>query len=221
MATATSSNSKAFDKSEAGDAAISTTALIGVHEVTHAAQDEHGTIANAAADGQLLIAGAQHIAHGMSPDQAERVTAAAETKAETQRVDKVEYEAYLNQETLELQAGKTKKGFITVNPDGSELPREEAVANIQAFTTGQPLPYGPSKGAVFGGIVDAGSGGTPGRNSPGDTTGRNSPGEDAAGRNSPGDESGRAQQPGPQQPGRRGRWAQQPRQPDLRTQQPR
>jgi hypothetical protein len=182
-------NAKAFDKSALGDAAISTTSLIGVHEVTHASQDNEGVIAEASAQGQLILQGAAHRARFASPDQAERITAAANTQVETQRIDKVEYGAYLNQESLELQAGKTKKGFITINPDGSELPREQAVKNIYNFTHGLPLAYGISKGAVFSGIAKNGAAptaatpgvGDPGKNSPA----KNSPGDDDPGKNSP------------------------------------
>jgi hypothetical protein len=190
-------NSAAFDKSDLGDAAISTTGLL-VHEITHASQDHHDVIAEATEQGQLIMDGARHEAKSMSADGAERVMAHASHQAEVQRIDKVEYGAYLNQESIELQSGKTKKGFITINPDGSQLPRDEAVANIYAFTHGQPLEYGPSKGAVFSGIVKSAASTTPGQDGPG----RNSPADQDPGRNSPADQDPGRNSPADVDPGR-------------------
>ncbi|MCW2972962.1 MAG: hypothetical protein JWN72_1235, partial [Thermoleophilia bacterium] len=168
-------NAQAFDASKAGDAAIGTTALLGVHEVTHAAQDSHGGIkdsvkaANAASEAYIA-------AHPkpVSDAQGDHLSAGAAQAGEAARVDSVEYDAYVNQETVELQAGKEKQGFVTINPDGSLLPREQATQNIEAFQNGLALPYGASAGQTFNGESsdaggdEGGEGETPGRRAPGD-----------------------------------------------------
>lgn len=136
-----------FDASKIGDQAIAMAATIGVHERTHGLQLENGTYAAVEATGADV----------------------------SQGVPALEYQAYRDQELAELQAGKQKAGFLTVNSDGSLLPRAQAEANILAFQDGQPLP---SPGVD----LDA-----PGRHAPGsDAPGRHAPGSDAPGRHAPG-----------------------------------
>jgi len=87
-----------------------------------------------------------------------------------------EYEAYANQETIELQAGIHKDGFLTVRPDGSLLPKQQAAANLAAFQRGVALPYGASAGQAFGSGISAGE----------DPAGRRPPGRRPPGRRPPG-----------------------------------
>ncbi|MCW2927953.1 MAG: hypothetical protein JWM86_1921, partial [Thermoleophilia bacterium] len=137
-----------FDASETGDKAIGTAALLGVHEPTHGSQDHDGDkITKVNAEVDAIVAAATKQARNMPPEDRKAVLGEATKRAEMHRIDALEYDSYVNQETVELQAGKQKKLFTTINPDGSLLPRADAVRNIYELQQGGAMVAGVSKGS--------------------------------------------------------------------------
>ena len=185
---------------DAINGALGTTILIGTHEImTHGSQDYAGTIELAITEGADIIHTANQTAMRFGGEDRTAIIDSGYEHAEENRVDLVEYDAYVNQETMELQAGKVKQGFITMNADGSLLPREEAIDNIVAIQQHAPLPYGPSAGQSFGGEDSSNEDETaPGDDAPG----RQAPGSDAPGRQAPGRQAPGLDAPGRQAPGR-------------------